>query len=103
MELKQTLLNVAFGFGSPYRDSRREAERLSTPTHGQLSAAQASSTTVSRSDIRLIQHFALLGAWFGPEVALNWLIPYPLTTPPPPTRRARRSRWSSPGARRRVR
>jgi hypothetical protein len=29
----------------------------SFPTHGQQSAAQGSSTTVSRSDIRLIRHF----------------------------------------------
>jgi hypothetical protein len=49
-------------------------------THGQLSAAQGSSTTVSRSDIRLIQHLDSSGSWFGPEVALNWLFPYPLTT-----------------------
>jgi hypothetical protein len=48
--------------------------------HGQQSAAKGSSTTVSRSDIRLIQHFGLLGSWFGPEVALNWLFPYPLIT-----------------------
>jgi hypothetical protein len=49
------------------------------PTHGQQSAAQGSSTTVSRSDIRLIQH-VLLGSWFGPEVALDWLFPHPLST-----------------------
>jgi hypothetical protein len=24
--------------------------------------------------------FGLLGSWFGPEVALNWLFPYPLIT-----------------------
>ena len=24
--------------------------------------------------------FGLLGPWFGPEVALNWLFPYPLMT-----------------------
>jgi hypothetical protein len=35
-------------------------------THGQQSAANGSSTTVSRSDIRLTQH---LDSSFGPEVA----------------------------------
>jgi hypothetical protein len=50
-------------------------------SHGQQSTAQGSSTTVSRSDIRLIQHFGLLGSWFGLEVALNWLFPYPLISP----------------------
>jgi hypothetical protein len=50
-------------------------------THEQQSAGKGSSTTVSRSDIRLIKHFGLLGSWFGQEVALNWLFRYPLTTP----------------------
>jgi hypothetical protein len=57
-------------------------------THGQQSAAQGSSATVSRSDIRLIQYFdfsahGLVRRW------LNWLFPYPLITSPPP-RTARR-------------
>jgi hypothetical protein len=38
-------------------------------THGQLSAAQGSSTTVSDSDIRLTQPFDSSAHWFGPEVA----------------------------------
>ena len=61
---------------------------LSFSTHGQHSAAKGSSTTVSRSDIRLIQHLDS-SAWFGPGVALNWLFPYPLITPQSrrPTRR----------------
>ena len=37
--------------------------------------AQGSSTTVSRSDIRLIQHFDFS---VGPECALNLRFPYPL-------------------------
>jgi hypothetical protein len=46
-------------------------------THGHLSAVKGSSTAVSRSDIRLIQYFDFwLVVW--PEVALNWLFPYPL-------------------------
>jgi hypothetical protein len=49
-------------------------------THGQQSAAKGSSTTVSRSDIRLIQYLDSFGSWFGPEAALNWLFPYPLFT-----------------------
>jgi hypothetical protein len=49
-------------------------------THGQLPAAQGSSTTVSRSDIRFIQHLdssahGLVRRW------LNWLFFYPLITP----------------------
>jgi hypothetical protein len=50
-------------------------------THGQLSAAQGSSTAVSRSDIRLIQHLDSSALGLAPEVALNWLLPYPLITP----------------------
>jgi hypothetical protein len=53
-------------------------------THGQQSAAKASSTTVPRCDIRLIQYlFGLLGSWFGPEVehGAHFLILY---YPPPP-------------------
>jgi hypothetical protein len=51
----------------------------SFPTHGQLSAAQGSPTTVSRSAIRSIQHFDSSALWSdGPEVALNWLFPYPI-------------------------
>jgi hypothetical protein len=52
-------------------------------THGQQSAAKGRSTTVTRSDIRSIQHLGSSAhAWFGPEVqallvALNWLFPYP--------------------------
>jgi hypothetical protein len=42
-------------------------------THGQLSAAKGSSPTVSRSAIRLIQHFDSSAQRFGPEVALKWL------------------------------
>jgi hypothetical protein len=43
---------------------------LSFSTHGQLSAAQGSSTTVSRSDIRLIQYLdsSALG------LARRWLL-----------------------------
>jgi hypothetical protein len=44
-------------------------------THGQQSAAQGSSTPVSRSDIRLIQHFDPSALGLGPEVAHNWLFP----------------------------
>jgi hypothetical protein len=47
-------------------------------TDGQQSAAKGSSTAVSRSDIRLIQYLDSSALWFGPEVALNWLFPYPL-------------------------
>jgi hypothetical protein len=50
-------------------------------THGQQSAAQGSSTTVSRSDIRLIQHLDSSAHGMAPEVALNWLFPDPLITP----------------------
>jgi hypothetical protein len=40
-------------------------------THGQQSAAKGSSTTVSRSDLRLIEHFDSSALWSdGPEVAL---------------------------------
>jgi hypothetical protein len=47
-------------------------------THGHQSAANGSSTTVSRSDIRLIQHLDSSALWSdGPEVALNWPFPYP--------------------------
>jgi hypothetical protein len=53
-------------------------------THGQQPAAKGSSTTVSRSDIRLIQHLDSSAQWLGPEVALNWPFPYPLLTPPSP-------------------
>jgi hypothetical protein len=46
--------------------------------HRHLSAAQGSSTTVSRSDIRLIQYLDSSALWSdGPEVALNWLFPFP--------------------------
>jgi hypothetical protein len=38
-------------------------------THGQQTAAKGGSTTVSRSDIRLIQHFDFTALWSdGPEV-----------------------------------
>jgi hypothetical protein len=47
-------------------------------THGHQSKAKGSSTTVSRDNIRLIQHLDSSASWFGPEVALNWLFPYPL-------------------------
>jgi hypothetical protein len=50
-------------------------------SHGQQSAAKGSSTTVSRSD-PINSTFGLLGSWFGQEVSLNWLFPYPLITPP---------------------
>jgi hypothetical protein len=50
-------------------------------THGHLSAAQGSSTTVSRSDIRLIQHFdsSALG------LVRRWLLIgyFPIHLPPP--------------------
>jgi hypothetical protein len=46
--------------------------------HGQLSAAQGSSTTVSRSGIRLIQHFVSSAHGLVRRTALNWLFPYPL-------------------------
>jgi hypothetical protein len=42
---------------------------LSFSTHGQLSAAQGSPTTVSGSDIRLIQHLDFSA--LGPEMALS--------------------------------
>jgi hypothetical protein len=46
-------------------------------THGQQSAAKGSSTTVSRSDTRLIQYLESSALWSdGPEVALNWQFPY---------------------------
>ena len=32
------------------------------------------------SDIRFNTTFGLLGSWFGPEVTINWLCPYPLIT-----------------------
>ena len=52
-------------------------------SHGQQSAAK----------LRKLDHcltlwhpidstFGLLGSWFGSEVALNWLFPYPLITSP---------------------
>jgi hypothetical protein len=48
-------------------------------THGHQSAAKGSATTVSRSDIRSIQHLDSSALWSdGPEVALNWLFPYPI-------------------------
>jgi hypothetical protein len=48
-------------------------------SHGHQSAAKGSSTTVSRSAIRLIQPFDFSALWSdGPEVALNWLFPYPI-------------------------
>jgi hypothetical protein len=50
-------------------------------THGQVFAAQKSPTTVSRSNIRLIQHFDSSAHSFGlDEVALNQLFPHPLIT-----------------------
>jgi hypothetical protein len=50
-------------------------------THGQQSAAKGRSTTVSRSDIRLIRYLDFSALWSdGPEVALNWRFPYPLIT-----------------------
>ena len=56
---------LASGCSTPTKPKVR-----SFPTHGQLSAAQGSSTAVSRSDIRRIQHFD--GSWFGAEVSLYW-------------------------------
>jgi hypothetical protein len=51
-------------------------------THGQQSAAKGSSTTVSRSDTRLIHHFDSSALWSdGPEVALTWPFPYPQLLP----------------------
>jgi hypothetical protein len=50
---------TAHGFAkAPPRKQRKAeaAEGVSSPTHGQLPAAQGSPTTVSRSDIRLIQY-----------------------------------------------
>jgi hypothetical protein len=53
-------------------------------THGHQSAAKGSSTTVSRSAIRLIQPFDFSALWSdGPEVALNWLFSYPIFFPRP--------------------
>jgi hypothetical protein len=53
-------------------------------THGHQSAAKGSLTTVSRFDIRLIQHFDSSALWFdGPEVALIGYFPI-LYYPPPP-------------------
>jgi hypothetical protein len=49
-------------------------------THEHLSAANGSSATVSRSDIRLIQYLGSSALGFGLEVALYWLFPYPLIT-----------------------
>jgi hypothetical protein len=54
--------------------------RFVFPTHGHQSADKRSLTTVSRSDIRLIQFSDSSALGFGPEVALNWLFPYPLVT-----------------------
>jgi hypothetical protein len=61
-------------------------------THGQLSTAQGSPTTVSaRHPINIT--FRLLTAWFGPEVALTWSFPYPiLPSLLAPARRRRRRR-----------
>jgi hypothetical protein len=50
-------------------------------THGQLSAEKGSSTTVSRSDIRLIQYLDSSALGLVRRLALNWLFPYPLITP----------------------
>jgi hypothetical protein len=47
-----------------------------SPTHGHLSAAQGSSTTVSRSDNRLIQHFDSSAHGLAPKTALNWSFPH---------------------------
>ena len=53
------------------------------PTHGQLSAAKGSSTTVSRSDVRLIQHLdsSALGSvqryLFIGYFAIHLLLPLP--------------------------
>ena len=50
-------------------------------THGQLSAAQGGPTTVSRSEhpINITYMLDSSALWFdGPEVALNWLFPYPI-------------------------
>jgi hypothetical protein len=52
--------------GTDNSPQRKEAQPLS---HG--------------SDIRLIQHLDASALGFGPEVALNWLFPYPLINPPP--------------------
>jgi hypothetical protein len=54
-------------------------------THGQQAAAEGSSTTVSRADVRLIQYLdASVRRWL-----LIGCFPYPLimTRPPPPPRR----------------
>jgi hypothetical protein len=64
---------------------------LSFSTHGQQSAANGSLTTVSRSDIRLIQHLDSSALGFGPEVALNWLFPYPILPPTPGAKKNKRN------------
>jgi hypothetical protein len=64
-------------------------------THGQQSAAQGSSTTVSRSDIRLIQYLDSSALGFGQEVALNCYFPiHVLPRPPRGTHRERGRVWS---------
>jgi hypothetical protein len=73
-------------------------------THGQLSAAQGSSTTVSRSDIRLIQHFDSSALGLVRRWLLNWPFPSPLITTKQtagcgpcvaePRRATRRRRWT---------
>jgi hypothetical protein len=65
-----TALHFAAQVSAPFLCPHTNTVR-SFSTHEQQSPAQGSSTNVSRSDIRLIQIFGLLGSRSGPEVALN--------------------------------
>ena len=69
------------GLSLSHRRSHPPSIVRSFSTHGQLSAAQGSLTTVSRSDVRLIQHLDSSALGLVPEVALNWLFPHPLVSP----------------------
>jgi hypothetical protein len=61
---------------SPRRWTPETSGNVSPAWAQQQPAAKGSSTTVSRSDIRFIQHSDSSALWSdGPEVALNWHFP----------------------------